>query len=164
MPLLNDRYVERMARTRALVPEAHLKKMDEILRLTGGHLRIPTTAGTGRPLVVDCSDKANVSEVAGWHSPAKDSNGGVASADGVTEGHTPALWLRALASDCRCNPAPESQNQDTSQTKSVVGSREFRSMLHLVPTACSSTEQKLETVFDGGVYTGRPVGSCQGPV
>jgi hypothetical protein len=34
-------------------------------------------------------------------------------------------------------------------------------MLRLVPTVGTSAAQKLETVFDGNAYLGRPVGSCQ---
>jgi hypothetical protein len=155
MPLLNDRYVERGARTRAVVPEAYLKKMDDFLRLTGGHLRIPKTGG---PLAGDSLDKCDASEVAGWHPLIECDGPSTASAqESIAETPTPALWLKALACD---HPTPDKQSQASLKTASGDESRELRSMLRLVPTVRASAAQKLETVFDGGVYMGRPVGSC----
>jgi hypothetical protein len=164
MPLLNDRYVERGARRRAVVPEAFLKKMDDILRLTGGHLRIPTTGGTGKPLAGDSLHRPAASEIAGWQPSVEENDSRTASANGVVfEAATPALWLKALASERPRGDTPNNQGQASLMKTSNGGdeSRDFVSMLRLVPTVGTSAAQKLETVFDGSVYLGRPVGSCQ---
>jgi hypothetical protein len=162
--LLNDRYVERGARKRAVVPEAYLKKMDDILKLTGGNLPIPTTGGTGKPLAGDLLRPTAASGIAGWQPSVEKDGSSTASANGVVaKAATPALWLKALASERPRGDAPDKQGQASSM-KARNGhneSQDFVSMLRLVPTVGTSTAQKLETVFDGNAYLGRPVGSCQ---
>lgn len=157
MTLLNDRYVERVARTRSAVPEAFLKKMDDILRLTGGYLRVPTTGGTGKPLVVDSSERTNASDVAGWQPSMA---GSQSTPSSTAKTPTPEVWLDALASGRDSIPPPEMQGHPSFSTANGGEIQAFKSMLQLVPTVCTSAAQKLDTVFDGGVYTGRPVGSC----
>jgi hypothetical protein len=164
MPLLNDRYVERGARRRAVVPEAFLKKMDDILRVTGGFLRTPTTGSTGKPLAGESLHKNDAAEVAGWQPSSEGECPSTASTDGVVfKAATPALWLKALSFERPRGDTPDKQGQ-ASLTKTTNGDDEsqgFVSMLRLVPTVGTSAAQKLETVFDGNAYLGRPVGSCQ---
>jgi hypothetical protein len=162
--LLNDRYVERGARKRAVVPEAYLKKMDDILKLTGGNLPISTTGGTGKPLAGDLLRPTVASGIAGWQPSVEKNDSSTASVHGVVfEAATPALWLKALASERPSSPGLDNKGQ-TPTMKTTNGhneSRDFVSLLRLVPTVGTSVAQKLETVFDGNTYLGRPVGSCQ---
>jgi len=94
LPLLNDRYTERVTRTRATVPEAYLRKMDDILKLTGGSLRIPITGGSRDSPTDRVSQMTGESQVGGW-SPATEYRGrGVVCTDGATlPTQTPVVWL-----------------------------------------------------------------------
>lgn len=104
MLLLNDRCVERVSRTRAAVPEAYLRKMDDILLLTGGSLRIPTTHGYAKPLVVDSLLITGELHLAGWQSSTDENRPSVSSSIGLTaQTPTPAMWLSALASNRPCS-------------------------------------------------------------
>jgi hypothetical protein len=157
MPLLNDRYVERVARTRATVPGAYLKKMDDILRLTGGSLRIPTTSGLRNSHASQLSQTSGESQVGGW-SPAMEchDHGVLSTVEATAAPQAPAIWLSALKSDPHYEPRP---NQRAHEPPIDGATRRFESLLRLVPTAGNLALQDLKSVFDGSEYTGRPVGS-----
>jgi hypothetical protein len=155
MPLLNDRYLERVARNRATVPEAYLKKMEDVLRLTGGSLRIPTTSGFRNSPTGPLPQTTGESQVGGWSlTPECRSHGDEAT---ITA-QAPAVhaWLSALKADCHSNPRPD---QPVHEPSISCATRPFESLLRLVPTASTSALQELKSVFDGSEYKGRPVGS-----
>lgn len=162
MPLLNDRYTERVTRTRATVPEAYLKKMDNILRLTGGSLRIPTPAADGyqNPPTDGHPQTTGESQIGGW-KPATECRGqGMPSTDEATNlklpAQAPAAWLSALKAEHRYDPRPD---QPVYKPSIDGATHSFESLLRLIPTAGTSALQELKSVFDGSEYTGRPVGS-----
>jgi hypothetical protein len=160
MPLLNDRYVERVTRTRATVPEAFLKKMDGILRLTGGSLRIPTAGGFQKPPTGRLSRTASVSQIGGWKPATERRDHSVLSADGGTvPAPMPTVWLAALKTNRCCVPMPDQRAHGPSIIGDDCATRHFESLLRLVPTDGTSVVQELQSVFDGSEYTGRPVGS-----
>ncbi|KAM0719462.1 hypothetical protein Q7P37_005367 [Cladosporium fusiforme] len=163
MLLLNDRYVERRTRTRAAVPEASLKKMEDIMRLTGGSIRIPLTGGTGTPLVVGPQGTGGETELGGWQS-AKESKSHATPTQSVNEDvaplHTPAVWFKALNANRHCDSTLGETNHGHRATADGGDGSTFKSLLELVPAASISAAQDLESVFDGCAYLGRPIASC----
>lgn len=148
MPLLNDRYVERVQRRRAPVPHAFLKKMDNMLRATGGQLRVPELAGT------DLGGSG--SKVAGWDAKSwvrADEDGNVpgkASAGFIAK-HTPEVWLTALAAS---TPGTTGSVPDESGPPDTC----FTSLFDVVREVETAGSVQLQSFFDGAGYAGRPIG------
>lgn len=71
MPLINDRYVERKTRTRAVVPETYIRKMDDILRATGGCLQLPRAYGVAESSLNGSSALTSHPKTCGWHKIPK---------------------------------------------------------------------------------------------
>ncbi|KFZ25031.1 hypothetical protein V502_00495 [Pseudogymnoascus sp. VKM F-4520 (FW-2644)] len=146
MPLVNDRYVERAGRRRAAVPEAYLKKMDEILRVTGGHVQIPHV-GAASSSVAGCREAA----------------GAVQDPESVNLGHTPKAWLTALASHRNRNYMSNNKRNHADAEPIAMGlpAQHFTSLLQVVSNSEGSEVQVLKSIFDGAPYEGRPVGGQQ---
>lgn len=160
MPLLNDRYVERVSRRRAAVPQAYLKKMDDILRLTGGSLRIPTHRGSEKPSDQEFLRTNGHSELAGWQPSIECCGQGLPTQNGgAGKVPVPSTWLLALTAGHNIGSASAEGTSAPSVSTEISDGTGFKSLLNLVPTVRTGGAQDLESVFDGGTYVGRPVGS-----
>jgi hypothetical protein len=131
--------------------------VDDILRLAGGPLRIPTTSGLPDSHTSRLTQTTGESQVRGWAIATEYRGRGVVSTDEVSAPtQTPATWLSALRTDCHDDPRP---NQRAREPSIDCSARRFESLLGLVPTASTSILQELKSVFDGSEYKDRPVGS-----
>lgn len=152
MPLINDRYVERKTRKRATVPEAYLKKMDKILRVTGGQLNIPRHGrGAKSPSVNDTTI-----QICGCRP---DERGAKKEEEiDACEAWTPTFWLNALAADRRSCNSTLVEDDVEAQSGRDRTLESFLSLSQVIPISDDNGPQVLQSIFDGEGYIGRPAG------